>query len=409
MFFTNSQDDQTTATVKILRGTTPFNELTLTGLTPKLKGEVRIKVMFEITEYGDASLGIEEVGTNNKVHRDFEGLLSWNQAEIDAYEKETTNKQIEMTIGADGIVGDLPVENGYAITYPIASNPVQRYGFEEVNGYSYDHFYAWVHGFVYDEFNGGRCKQSGYFLFVDLTPGQIASKFGYKDPSIRNWTCNYLGTKSPILNEDQQQGLEGWTAQDVYDKLVKPLLPPPNKKLDLVGILLPEGTVPNFSSSEIEKELGGVPVRWVHLNDLWYGVVIPAGITLANGKTVTIVAVDTPCPINRKVLFTNSQDNQTTATVKIICGTTRVDELTIEGLSPKSKGKARIKVTCEITDDGDAGLTIEEVGTDNKVCRDFGNIWYWDTEEVYAYKQETTNKQIDMILGADGIVGELPA
>ncbi|PVF92274.1 hypothetical protein CPB86DRAFT_791320, partial [Serendipita vermifera] len=135
-------------------------------------------------------------------------------------------------------------------------------GIEEANVYSHDHFHAWLHGL------------NGHFLFVDLTPGQIASKFGYKDTSIGNWTYKCVGTKSLILNEEQQQDVEGWTAQDIYNKLVKPLLSPPKKKLDLVGILIPEGIVSNLSSSEIEKELSGVPVRWVHLNDLSYGAVV---------------------------------------------------------------------------------------------------------------------------------------
>ncbi|PVF92268.1 hypothetical protein CPB86DRAFT_791314 [Serendipita vermifera] len=313
-------------------------------------------------------------------------------------------------------------KNGYAITYPIASNTAQRSGIVVANMYSHDHFYVWANRIARKEFMGRKYEPNSDFLFVDLTPGQIAAKFGHTVMGMRYWTHGFSETKSLILSEEQQQGLEGWTAQDVYAKLVKPFLSSTTKKLDLVGILLPEGALSNFSSSEIEKALSGIDVRWVHLNDLSYGAAVtmnedlfndsddsdeeeypcvPIGITLANGKTVTIV---TYCPVNRKVLFTNSQDNQTTATVKILVGTTPFNKLTLEGLTPKPKGQTRIKVTLAFTKYGFAKMTVEEVGTDKKVHRDLGRILNWGVDT----RKDTTNEQVDMIVGMDGVIGELP-
>ncbi|PVF92717.1 hypothetical protein CPB86DRAFT_165208 [Serendipita vermifera] len=240
-----------------------------------------------------------------------------------------------------------------------------------------------------------------------------------------------MGAKSIILSEEEQRGTESWTAQDIYDKLVKSLLPPNNKTLELVGILRPESSLPNLSASELGSMFDSVPVKWVQLTDISHGAAIvmnrevlvydwdkvncgptktrlPTGIALASGKTVTIVSANTYCPVKCKMLFTNSQDNQTTATAKILRGTAPFNELTLTGLTPKLKGEARIKVIFEITKYGDANLGIEEFGTDNKVHRDFESLLIWNQAEIDAYEKETTNKQIDKTVGADGVVGELP-
>ncbi|PVF92367.1 hypothetical protein CPB86DRAFT_791214 [Serendipita vermifera] len=320
-------------------------------------------------------------------------------------------------------------DNGYTITYPLAANKDQRDGFNKAKLYSHDHFHAWANGVGYGGWNDGKEKWNVYFLFVDVTPGQVAAKCVYGNTSKRGWTYNF-GDKSAILSEEEQAGVESWTAQDVYDKLVQPLLPPNNKKLSLVGILRPEGTLPNLDASELESKLNGVPLRWVQLNDLSYGAAVimncqaiydsdidygpsdtplPTGITLANGKTMTIITAHTYCPSGTKLIFTTSEDNQPSATVKILRGTTPFEQLTLNGLTPKPKGEARIKVSFELTEHGHARCTIGEVGTDKRAYQNFGSILIWNKAEVDAYKKETTNKQIDKVVGEDGVVGELPA
>ncbi|PVF92714.1 hypothetical protein CPB86DRAFT_801802 [Serendipita vermifera] len=337
----------------------------------------------------------------------------------------------DMIDAFDGIIDfDLTDDdNGYNIAFPIAATPEQREGIRKAKLYSYNHFHAWANWI--GEYNDGKGKRDVYLLFVDWTPGQVAAKVGYGNLNSWGWSYNLIGSKSVILSEEEQQGAESWTAQDVYDKLVKLLLPPNNKRLELVGILRPEGSLPNLSASELGSMFNSVPVKWIQLTDISHGaavvinrealvyhsepddegpieILLPTGITLANGIPITIVSANTYCPVECKLFFTNSKDNQTTATVKILHGTTPVNELTLKGLTPKLKGDARIKVMFEINQHGDASLGIEEVGGDNKVYKDFEDILIWDQAEIDAYAKETTNKQIDMVIGADGVVGELP-
>ncbi|PVF92275.1 hypothetical protein CPB86DRAFT_791321 [Serendipita vermifera] len=320
-------------------------------------------------------------------------------------------------------------ENAYTIAYPIASNPEQREGLHNAKLYSHDHFHAWANGIGgYKDEEG---KRDVWLLFVDLTPGQVASKVHHGSLNSWGWSYSTTGAKAAILNEEEQQDVEGWTAQDVYDKLVRSVLPPDNKKFEQVGILCPEGSLPNLSASELESMLDSVPIKWMQLTDISYGAAmfmnrqalvydsdqiicgpaktyLPTGITLANGKTITMVPTRTFCPVERKLFFTNSHDNQTAATVKILRGTIPFKKLTLEGLTPKPRGEARIKVTFEIGEHGDTSLKIEECGTDKKVYQGFGSILYRSKLEMDAYEKETTNKQIEMTIGADGIVGELP-
>ncbi|PVF92270.1 hypothetical protein CPB86DRAFT_197224 [Serendipita vermifera] len=323
-------------------------------------------------------------------------------------------------------------ENGYAIAYPIASNFDQCKGVQNAKLYSHDHFHAWANEVGHSVCNDGESKQDVYLLFVDLTPGQVASKVHYGNMYSWGWRYNWPGTKAIVLSEEEQQGTESWTSQDVFDKLVKSILPPHDKKLELVGILRPQGSFPNLSAFELGSMFNSVPIKWIQLTDISYGTAmlmhsqalsydlgkvpggpakarLPAGITLANGKTITIVSACTYCPVERKLFFTNSQDNQTTATVKIVRGITPFQKLTLEGLTPKPRGEARIKVIFEIGRHGYTSLKIEEGGTDKKVYQSFESILYCDRLEMDAYEKQTTGKQIDMTIGADGIVGELPA
>ncbi|PVF92269.1 hypothetical protein CPB86DRAFT_802170 [Serendipita vermifera] len=299
-------------------------------------------------------------------------------------------------------------ENGYSIAFPIAANPEQREGIHSAKLYSYDHFHAWANGI--GGYNEGETKRDVYLLFVDLTPGQVAAKVGYGNLNSWGWSYNLIGSKSVILSEEEQRGAEIWTAQDVYNKLVKSLLPPNNKRLERVGILRPEGSLSNLSASELESMFNSVPIKWIQLTDISYGAaVVMNRITLANGKTITIIPASAYCPVKRKIFFTNSQDNQTTATIKVLRGTTPVNELKFEGLSSKPKGEAIFKIMFEITYDGDAILAIEEVGTNNKVHRDLFGILNSNKTEMDAYEKEMMNKQVDMTIGTDGVVGELPA
>ncbi|PVF91835.1 hypothetical protein CPB86DRAFT_270582 [Serendipita vermifera] len=141
---------------------------------------------------------------------------------------------------------------------------------------------------------------------------------------------------------------------------------------------------------------------------------LPTGIALANGKSVTVLPKAQAIPVKQIFIFTTSKDNQRTATVGLLRGTVPIGKVTLEGMIPKLKGEAAIKVTINTNSSGDTTVTMEEIGTDLKVEKDVGSIIDWDeylneraTEAYETYKKGLA-KQTDMILGRDGVIGELP-
>ncbi|CAG8744236.1 7963_t:CDS:1, partial [Acaulospora colombiana] len=312
-------------------------------------------------------------------------------------------------------------QNAYTIAYPVAANQHQQELLSKGFPCSHDHLCAWANGCTYISMKKGDVG----VLLVDLTPGQIAAKQAWGNAFI-GWMYNVEAGKSVILSEEQQQDVDDWTSQDVFDKLVRHVLPPSDRKLELVGFLRPEGALPNLSASELESTFNGTPVKWIQLIDIAYGAAVvmmvfleyrklvlpkaplPIGITLANGKTITIIPANAYPPVDCKFLFTNSQENQTTATVKVLRGTIPCQELKIEDLAPKPRGEARLKVTLRIRSGGHWSLELGEFETGRITNLDSEGICIQDEAEIDAYEKETTNRQIDIVIGADGVVGELP-
>ncbi|PVF92266.1 hypothetical protein CPB86DRAFT_717745 [Serendipita vermifera] len=316
-------------------------------------------------------------------------------------------------------------ENGYTIAYPIASNSDQRGGFYKANLYSHDHFHAWANGTGYGEFSDGEGKRDVCLLFMDLTPGQVAANVGYGNLNSRGWTYNSMSAKSIILSEEEQR--------DVYDKLIKPIVPS-WPELHHIGILRPEEAFPDISATDLESMFPEARVRWVTLDDIAHGAAVdlyrspssqsashsppdwglfiaplPISVILANGHLVMVIPEKEKLPMKATAIFTTSRDNQTTATIRMYVSITPVGEVTLEGLIPKLKGQTRIKVTLRIDSIEDTRMTVEELGTGLKQAKDFGDLFLWYLEDTgYSVDMESMSEPTAMTFGEDGVIGELP-
>ncbi|KIM25476.1 hypothetical protein M408DRAFT_331218 [Serendipita vermifera MAFF 305830] len=108
VIFTTSKDNQTTATVRILKGTLPCDVVTIEGLTAKPKGAVRIQVVLEVGPSGSTVVTVEELGgTARKVTSIADPSLCTAE-DVTAYEAETTTKQLPKSPNAEGVIGELP-------------------------------------------------------------------------------------------------------------------------------------------------------------------------------------------------------------------------------------------------------------------------------------------------------------
>ncbi|CAA7268854.1 unnamed protein product [Cyclocybe aegerita] len=130
--FTTSEDDQTTATVKIVFGASPkaqdnltIAQLQLKGLPPRPKGVPRIKVTVDVEHMGKTRIVVEDVteqdAATNSVSTELEDINAAVDSITDEYTGETEPKYLEAeTSGIDGfteaenrwvgqgVQGDLP-------------------------------------------------------------------------------------------------------------------------------------------------------------------------------------------------------------------------------------------------------------------------------------------------------------
>jgi hypothetical protein len=216
------------------------------------------------------------------------------------------------------------------------------------------------------------------------------------------------------------------SVQDLIDKLIVPLLPP-SKTFYRIGILRPDEAFSNLSLEDIKEKFPGTPIDWVTLDDLSYGAAvvmhrervtdfvhpyertstpIPTGIVLADGKLVTILPGFILYPVKKKAWFTTSRDNQTTVTIQVVLGVVAYGVIKLHGLIPRPKGQARIKVTLPTLSNGYKTVVTEELGsTTTRFCRLGYVLEHYGAIQEYALAE---NKQVGVMIGRDGIIGELP-
>jgi hypothetical protein len=104
-------------------------------------------------------------------------------------------------------------------------------------------------------------------------------------------------------------------------------------------------------------------------------------------------------PRIQTVVLTNSTGNQTTATLP--CG-----EVTIEVLTERPKGTARIQVAVDVDHKGETVVTVQEVGGTARKVVNIRNILQCPAGDMTAYEAETTIKQVSPTNQGD-TVGEL--
>ncbi|PVF99033.1 hypothetical protein CPB86DRAFT_704052 [Serendipita vermifera] len=290
-----------------------------------------------------------------------------------------------------------PFDNGFAVAYPISASAEQRRVFYEETLYSHDHFHAWANK------HANRVKKhqrNVNFLFIDLTPGQVASKLSNGNTDERLLLNSEVFYNDVILNDVIIS-----TVDDVVDKLITPIVPP-SRKLDRIGVFRAPGAPICLSLEGLRAIFLGTLVDWVTLNELSYGAAftvhrietldtveplhtaitnIPVGVMLADGKVVTILPGFFCLPTKRKVWFTTSQDNQTTITVRLLRGILPYGEVKLEGLLPRPKGEARIKVTFSIVGAGYSSITVEDLYSNLRKSETLGDIDddFW---AIMAYK-----------------------
>jgi hypothetical protein len=309
--------------------------------------------------------------------------------------------------------------DGFAISVPMIASYVQRDAFSDERHFVHDHSQAWANAYARDASREENVK----LLFIDLTPGQIESALlvGNIDRYGTWWPTD--PSRRASLDDENQI-----TIQDVIDRLIDPIIPD-SRKVHQIGILHPEGELPDLSLAELESRLPDVLSVWVTLDYLSYGAAVlmhrritmiqphlsgppdatdlPMGIALASGQIVTVISMGESLPVIQKIILTNSQDDQATASIRLFRGTTLLKEIMLEGLAPRPRGKIRIKVTFNITRYSLGTVTIEEVSTGLTKETTLETVFSMDWEEIQAYK-EATKKQVDMELGEDGVIGELP-
>jgi hypothetical protein len=312
-----------------------------------------------------------------------------------------------------------PRDNGFVVSLPIAASHEQHSAFGRATGHlTPNHFDCWANKCGISASIEGKVNM----LFIDLTPGQIAAQVsnGCFENQIFSYRMIFQGMSSTryiILGD-----VPTLSAQSVIDRLITPLLNAPLRRLNQIGIFRPDGAYPDLSLGDIKAKFPDTLIDWVTLDDVSYGAAAimhrknaldsidayegkstysPTGIILVDGRLVTILPGFIVLPVERKVWFTTSQDDQTTITIRLIEGVMPLGEVKLEGLSPRPKGQSRIKVTLSIDSHGWTSVTAEELGSNLTRSKALG-IMIRDSTVIEGYEQT------GMMIGRDGVIGELP-
>jgi hypothetical protein len=342
------------------------------------------------------------------------------------FDSHTVDDIVNTFHGTVGFDGKLDF-NGFTVSLPIGASSEQRVAFSSANNHRWcTHFEAWANSYAQSV---TESRIYAYILFIDLTPGQVASEALYGGIEDGRWIPIRDDTSNARLGTDI---IESLSIDDVYSRLVRPIVHR-NVKLYQVGILRPEGAFPDLSAKDMEDRFPSTPVQWVTLEQVSYGAAIimnrehilpefmqsssnlvrtriSTGIAVADGKVVTVVPRQVTLPIQQVVFFTTSQDDQATATAQLCLDAGPCAEVTLKGLTPRLKGEAVIKVTLNIAKYGRTAVTMKEIGGNLQIEKVLGPVLdpYPSTTDVREANKESTGEQVEMTLGKDGVIGELP-
>ncbi|PVG00306.1 hypothetical protein CPB86DRAFT_238067 [Serendipita vermifera] len=316
-----------------------------------------------------------------------------------------------------------PLDDGektrFAISYPISLLEEQRERFYEAQDYTEDHCTTFLKRC---RFNVKQSIDHADCLFLDLTPGQVAAK--RVRGRIVDGFWQFGGCKTTGLTI--LGGVDSISLEDVIEKLILPTV----ESLDTVrcvAVLKPDNTFPNLATWDLNYHFFDIPVVYLSIADLSYEAACmmesldPAhfecgyetdaeltldtlSIELSDGQSICLLPFCSTLPANRSFYFTTSKDDQTTATLHfrkdgISCG-----KAILEDLIPKMRGATRIKVVVQCDDSQHTSVTIQGLGSSEKKVILL--------EDVYASNSFTASKEYKelkpLVLGIDGVIGELP-
>jgi hypothetical protein len=324
--------------------------------------------------------------------------------------------------------------NGFTVSFPLRASREQSTAFRDAivgAGHASNHFGAWFATYTK---NAPNSEEIFHLLFVDLTPGQITSLVVINGRIKNQRLAPRYTDNSTRLRMSECP--DSSNIDELYDRLVGSIVPR-EINLHLVCILRPEGSFPDLSNTDLESKFPGIPVQWVTLDDISYGAALQMnresvtssttmlsslqgidtrqrtlGITLADGNIVTILPELRTVPSKWKFMFTTCRDNQTTTTIRLWRGTKFCAQVTLKGLKPKLRGQTMIKVTLDTSSLGETTLSTEEFGTGLKITNALGMALQLYTPDMdidaTQISKENTGEQVEMTLGRDGIIGELP-
>lgn len=317
-----------------------------------------------------------------------------------------------------------PPNETFILSYPIAIPPEQWVAVGAAGRKFHDHCTAFLSGC---EFDIAKTEDIVECLFIDLTPGQVASlvKRGIIDQG--QWEFREDGGKIVLGDIDRL------SAHEVFEKLVDPIVSKLSALL-CVGILRPDGAFPELSSIRVELQFVNTPVKWLSLADLSYGSAVSMhrhldifsrkefrprnftstfslfqvawGIQLADGRIINIVPSEDTTPAKSCYYFTTSKDYQSTATLRFVRGTIPCSNVLVDGLTSRLRGATRIKVTLVLDIFSGAEVTVQELASNLNIVRTLPNPEIGELERSHSDAHK--NQHGKATFGLDGVVGELP-
>jgi hypothetical protein len=306
--------------------------------------------------------------------------------------------------------------NGVAVSYPIAL-PHEHYRIlcQEYKPV-HDHCTAFLKGC---QFSDKKRIENAQCLFLDLTPRQVAAKLVHGKISNGFWQFGDRNAAAlTILGSVDELSIE-----DVVEKLIIPTV----SNLDAVrciGVLKPEDSFPNLSLGDLKSRFSTIPLVCLSVADLSYGSArmaedhafkqldiwgeqqsmvtdTPLGVRLADGRLITL-PIGSTIPTTRVFYFTTSKDDQTTAELQFYNDNRSCGRVMFEGLTPRARGAARIKIVVQRDFFLDTIVTVQEVGSAEKTTV----ILQQMTSSLSGLDEEF--REINSIYGIDGVIGELP-
>jgi hypothetical protein len=156
------------------------------------------------------------------------------------------------------------LDNKFIVCHPISILREQRRALRRATD-RHSHLYSWTEAY------SGSIPSKVYvdLLFIDLTPGQIASQAVRGFFEDRKW-----GNKSLTRVRDSQSIVLDHVATLSVREVIDRLISPWSRKFDRIGVFQHEGTLDQSFIEDLKAEFPQTPIDWLTLDDLSYGAAI---------------------------------------------------------------------------------------------------------------------------------------